>query len=149
MCVSPFLFSFFGLIFISNQVHYNQLLTKDGDQDKVPNELGEPIESVSSFPGTINGTPSSAVTLSTSAVTLKLLRVLQTLHSLCVESTGEHVKKYDGIQKASKELVDILRRIKLDSLWHELEECLRTVSVLEGVTKLDQCNEDEEDDEED
>jgi len=91
------------------------------------------------------GTPSSAVTLSTNAIELKLLRVLQLLHSLCFNLNGTNTKRSDEIPCASDELVSIYKKINLDALWDYLDGCLGTVSVLEGVTKLaeeqDKCSE--------
>lgn len=98
----------------------------------------------------MNGTPSSAVTLSTNSTELRLLRVLQTLHSLCAIPNDDQSKRNDEIPKASKELVTLLQGINLDALWQQLNACLSTVSVLEGVTKLsvdDEVKSNGEDDE--
>jgi len=82
----------------------------------------------------LSGTPSSAVTLSTSSSELKLLRVLQSLHSLCGE-TPEDVsnKKNDVGYAVNQELGCLLNSINLESLWEQLACCLKDVSVLEGV----------------
>ena len=101
---------------------------------------------MSSISGAMNGTPSSAVTLSTNNTELKLLRVLQTLFSLCAEPHGK--KKTNEIPKASKELVTLLQGINLDALWEQLNSCLSIVSVLEGVTKLSEEDEKKTEEEE-
>ncbi len=82
------------------------------------------------------------------------MRVLQALHSLCALSNDDQTKKNDEIPKASNELVNLLQGINLDSLWEQLNACLSTVSVLEGVTKLsdeddDKLNGEEEEDDDD
>ncbi len=74
----------------------------------------------------VAGTNSSAVSLSTSNSETKLLRVLQMLTSLCVQD--DEVNS-DG---NSTEFVSLLQSLKLESLWKQLESCLKTVSVLEG-----------------
>jgi len=78
-------------------------------------------------------TASSAVTLSTSTSELKLLRVLQTLQALCIDSGEESGKKNDNVV-VTDELVELLQAMKLESLWDQLSECLATVKVLEGVS---------------
>lgn len=83
----------------------------------------------------ISRIPASAVTLSSSSSEIKLLRVLQTLHSLCGD-TGDD-KKIDGQAKVSPELVSLLHSVELESLWQELSGCLRIVSVLEGLGHAD------------
>lgn len=88
----------------------------------------------------LSGTPSSAVTLSTSSSEIKLLRVLQTLHSLCGHNLEES-KKNDGSALISYELVTILRSINLEVLWEQLNSCLCIVSVLEGVSHIDDKSE--------
>ena len=81
------------------------------------------------------GIPSAAVTLSTSNSEVKLLRVLQTMHSLCAIATDEHGnKRYDGKFIVRKELVEFLHEIDLSPVWEQLTACLRVVSVLEGVS---------------
>lgn len=103
--------------------------------------------------GAINGAPSSAVTLSTNTAELKLLRVIQTLHSLCADPSRDHSKKQDVILSASPELVDLLQGIDLKPLWEQLNACLSIVLVLEGVTKLteedEKLNGDDDDDDDD
>lgn len=109
--------------------------TVNGPSDNVGNSTG----------GSKSGTPSSAVTLSTNTIELKLLRVLQLLHSLCFDSNGNNTKRNDEIPCANDELVSLLKNINLDALWDYLDACLGTVSVLEGVSKLaeeqDKCTE--------
>ena len=85
--------------------------------------------------------PSSAVSLSTSSSELKLLRVLQTLHSLCGEYTQEETAKSD--EGNSPEFVALLQNLDLESLWDELSTCLRTVSVLEGVAQTEDLEDSE------
>jgi len=121
------------------QAHYDQL--RAHSEDGVSCATGVSMDAVSSISGAMNGTPSSAVTLSTNSTDQKLLRVLQTLHSLCAESNGENSKKSDEIPKASKELVSLLQGINLNALWSQLTSCLSIVSVLEGVTKLSEDDE--------
>jgi len=77
------------------------------------------------------GTPSSAVSLSTSNSELKLLRVLQMLSSLCAQ---DDESKSEG---NPPEFVSLLQSLKLESLWDQLAVCLKTVSVLEGVADID------------
>jgi len=83
----------------------------------------------------ISRIPPSTVTLSSSSSEIKLLRVLQTLHSLCGD-TGDD-RKIDGQAKVSPELGSLLHSVELESLWHELSGCLRIVSVLEGLGHSD------------
>ena len=84
---------------------------------------------------------SSSVTLSTSTSELKLLRVLQTLYSLC-SVTGPDDQPSTSSRKhetfATKELVDILEGIHLDDLWKVLSSCLKAVKVLEGISSYDE-----------
>jgi len=97
----------------------------------------------------VSGTPSSAVTLSTSSSEIKLLRVLQTLHVLCGELHDDG-KKHEGNHiSISQELVDLLQSINLESLWDQLTSCLRLVSVLEGVSHADDEEESDADQDED
>jgi len=125
------------------QTHYGQLHTRV----EAPLGVLDNVDSSQSS-HTASGTPSSAVTLSTNNTEFKLLRVLQTLHNLCSGSSHEVMKRQDEIPIASKELVQFLEGINLDSLWEQLTECLGIVSVLEGVTKLTEDEEEktEEDD---
>jgi hypothetical protein len=86
----------------------------------------------------LGGSASATVALSTSTSEIKLLRVLQTLQSLCGESTDENGnKKTDGSVVVSEELVHLLREMDLENLWNELNECLKIVQVLEGVSSQD------------
>jgi hypothetical protein len=69
---------------------------------------------------------------------------------LCSIPNDDQSKRNDEIPKASKELVTLLQGINLDALWQQLNACLSTVSVLEGVTKLsvdDEVKSNGEDDE--
>ena len=75
----------------------------------------------------IAGSPSSAVSLSTSNSELKLLRVLQMLNALCAQ---EEDTKSEGIPP---EFDSLLKTLNLEALWNQLDICLKTVSVLEGV----------------
>ena len=76
--------------------------------------------------------PPSAVTLSSSSSELKLLRVLQTVHSLC-DDNDESNRKVGSIRATNSiELSSIFKTIDLDSLWEELSSCLKIVSVLSG-----------------
>ncbi len=74
----------------------------------------------------VAGTTSSAVSLSTSNSEMKLLRVLQMLTSLCDQ---DDEAKSEG---SSSEFVSLLRSLNLETLWKQLDSCLKTVSVLEG-----------------
>lgn len=86
----------------------------------------------------VTGAPSSAVSLSTSNSELKFLRVLQTIQSLCSEfdegNTGD---------SNSPEFALLVQSLDLEPLWKELEGCLHLVSVLEGVAKHEDVEEDE------
>jgi len=75
--------------------------------------------------------PASAVTLSSSSSEIKLLRVLQTLHTLCGDFDDNNKKSDGGI---SQELNNLFNNIDLHSLWFELTSCLRLVHILEGVS---------------
>jgi len=86
-------------------------------------------------------TPSSAVSLSTSSSELKLLRVLQTLHSLCNEYTQDEATK--GDDGNTPEFIALLRSLDLEALWDQLAECLRKVSILEGVAQDDEVDDNE------
>lgn len=84
------------------------------------------------------GIPGSAVALSTSSSELKLLRVLQTLQSLCGETIDEqNVKKSESQVFVTQEMLSLIKSIDLGSLWDELTSCLRMVSVLEGVSDME------------
>ena len=95
---------------------------------------------------TVAGTPSSAVSLSTGSSELKLLRVLQTLNSLCIEFAHDENAKSDGY---SAEFASLCRSIDLESLWNQLSLCLRMVSVLEGVTHFSALDDNDEDNNDD
>lgn len=92
---------------------------------------------ITKIPSSLVGSISSSVSLSTSTSELKLLRVLQTLQTLCNESLDESgVKKSNEIGTATPELVNLLSQLQLGLLWDELSCCLRVVQVLEGIKKL-------------
>jgi len=99
--------------------------TSDSEADR-PSKLGSA------------GHISSSVTLSTSSSELKLLRVLQTLQTLCGENWDESgSKKNDSSVIVTEELVDLLRRLEFNDLWDDLSSCLSVVQVLEGVKALE------------
>ena len=75
------------------------------------------------------GAPSSSVSLSGNSSELKLLRVLQTIQSLCNEFE-ENVTTEDEI---APDFILLVRTLDLEPLWSKLEECLRLVSIIEGV----------------
>ncbi|KAL7543885.1 hypothetical protein ACHAXR_013277 [Thalassiosira sp. AJA248-18] len=108
------------------------------------NGVGElmQVSAPSSDNDLVIGTPSSAVSLSTSNSELKLLRVLQMLNSLC---TQDDEAKTEG---NPPEFVSLLHSLKLESLWDQLSVCLKTVSVLEGCNIDVDETEGEGDDEE-
>ena len=84
----------------------------------------------------------SAVALSTSKNELKLLRVLQTLQSLCAENSDDLNERKNEVRVfVTQEMLTLTKSIDLGSLWDELSSCLRLVSVLEGV--IDAASEDE------
>lgn len=88
-----------------------------------------------------NPSATASVTFSTSTSELKLLRVLQTLQSLCSEVTEDNTaKRHDGIF-VTEELVELLRQMEFGELWDELSLCLDVVKLLEGVAQ----DEDEDD----
>jgi E3 ubiquitin-protein ligase HUWE1 len=95
------------------------------------------------------GTASSAVTLSTTSTDLKLLRVLQTLFSLCNSSQENNEAKKDDTRYVSQELLSILQKIELDNVWEQLTSCLNVVSFLEGVDTLTKEADDEKKDSDD
>lgn len=86
------------------------------------------------------GSPSRTVTLSNSSSELKLLRVLQTLQSLCSDSTADegNRRKMDSTVLATAEQVEILQGINLSELWQQLSSCLKVVRVLEGIATADE-----------
>lgn len=82
------------------------------------------------------GKISSSVTFSTSTSEIKLLRVLQTLQSMCSDIPDEsHGKKGEGVY-VTEELVHLLRQLDFGALWDELSSCLKIVQVLEGVATV-------------
>ena len=85
------------------------------------------------------GNAATSVALSTSTSELKLLRVLQALHSLCTDP-GEDTsgKKHDTSIIVTEELLHLLRQMQFDELWVELSACLKIVHVLEGVPHVDE-----------
>lgn len=107
-------------------------------------ESSNDISTVGNSPNndSIAGTPSSAVSLSTGSSELKLLRVLQTLNSLCIEFADDENAKSDGY---SAEFASLCQSIDLESLWNQLSLCLRMVSVLEGVTNFSALDDNDED----
>jgi hypothetical protein len=94
--------------------------------------------------------PSSAVTLTTSNSELKLLRVLQTLQSLCIDSSSEDGQKRrnEGKVFVTGELIEILQGINLSELWDQLTSCLKIVRVLEGISTADEIDDKNGDNEE-
>jgi len=126
------------------RLHYNQLSSNIVASNATSSSEVNNHESPASISN--NGTPSSAVTLSTNNTELKLLRVLQVLHNLC---TGTEAKKSTELPIASKELVNLLEGINLTALWEQLTGCLNIVSVLEGVTKVSGEEDDESEVEDD
>ncbi|KAL3924119.1 MAG: hypothetical protein SGILL_001241, partial [Bacillariaceae sp.] len=75
---------------------------------------------------------STSVAVSSSTAELKLLRVLQTLQSLC---TDEHATtRNGGPVVVNDEMVQLLSAMSLESLWSALSSCLKIVQVLEGVS---------------
>jgi len=83
----------------------------------------------------VGGAASTSVAVSTSTSELKLLRVLQTLQSLCTETADESSsKRNDGPVIVTGEIVELLEAMNLDNLWSELTSCLKVVQVLEGVS---------------
>ena len=85
---------------------------------------------------TIADHSSSSVTLSSSSSELKLLRVLQTLQSLCIDDVQDdhHVRKQDASNFVTMELIGILNKIHLGDLWEQLSACLNAVKILEGIS---------------
>jgi len=113
---------------ISATVDKNQNLIGTGEENSHPN-------SSSKHGNFVFGRGSStSVAVSTSTSELKLLRVLQTLQSLCTEAPEDgSSKRNDGIVVVTRELVQLLDAMNLDNLWSELTSCLKVVQVLEGV----------------
>jgi len=91
----------------------------------------------------LGGMASTSVAVSTSTSELKLLRVLQTLQSLCTETSDDgSSKRNDGPVIVTAELVQLLEAMNLDDLWAELTSCLKVVQVLEGVSIEDDADKD-------
>ena len=89
---------------------------------------------------TAGGSPSRTVTLSNSSSELKLLRVLQTLQSLCSDSTPDegNRRKNENTLLVTAEQIEILQGINLSELWEQLSSCLKVVRVLEGIATADE-----------
>eukprot|EP00804_Cyclotella_cryptica_P030429 CCRYP_008520-RB/>CCRYP_008520-RB protein AED:0.03 eAED:0.03 QI:213/1/1/1/1/1/14/495/4469 len=106
-----------------------------------------PVADILSKSEIVAGAPSSAVSFgtSTSNSEIKFLRVLQTLHSLCNEFSQDGNITNEG---SSPEFALLIESLDLESLWKELEACLRLVSVLEGVAHQDEMEENAVDGEE-
>ena len=115
------------------KLHQQKLGSTDGSKE-IPKD------------STVAGTPSSAVSLSIGSSEVKLLRILQTLNSLCIEFAQDENAKSDGF---SLEFASLCHSIHLESLWDQLSLCLRTVSVLEGVTNFNALDDDDEDNNDD
>jgi hypothetical protein len=113
-------------------LHQNELAKATANSESTPSE------SKRVFGGP---TASSSVTLSISSSELKLLRVLQTLQSLCVHSSqDEGGKRIEGSFVFTDELIEIFQTMKLDDLWSNLDSCLHVVKVLEGVTTVEEMD---------
>uniref|UniRef100_A0A7S4S0Y2 HECT-type E3 ubiquitin transferase n=1 Tax=Ditylum brightwellii TaxID=49249 RepID=A0A7S4S0Y2_9STRA len=125
------------------KLHQEQLLSEKAALDnKLDPEQSSNGGSSTSQSTLLSGTPSSAVTLSTSSSELRLLRVLQALHTLCGDTlSDDNGKKSEGTVFVTQELVTLLQSINLELLWDQLTSCLRVVSVLEGVARLDEVDE--------
>ena len=102
--------------------------------------MGPQAEGFSKSKGSASASASNSVTISTSTSELKLLRVLQTLQSLCADNS-EDAKKSEGAVMVTTEMVHLLKAMKLENLWDELTSCLKVVQVLEGVTNSDEEDE--------
>jgi len=116
-------------------MHKGQLSSSNSSSDNI-NTITTNENGISQ--GLQRATPGSAVALSTSTSELKLLRVLQTLQSLCAETSDEYTgKKNDSNLFVTQEMLSLLNSIDLGSLWDELMSCLKFVLVLEGVSDMD------------
>jgi len=126
------------------KLHREQLLrTQNGYNNPFGSDSKSHYGQIASTPSNslLSGTPSSAVTLSTSSSELKLLRVLQSLYTLCGETLDDCSNKRNDMENVvSQELVSLINSINLESLWEQLTSCLRVVSILEGVTNVDEIN---------
>jgi len=98
-------------------------------------EISSKTASNGKISSSVGGAASTSVAVSTSTSELKLLRVLQTLQSLCTETSDDgSSKRNDGPVIVTGELVQLLDAMNLDNLWAELTSCLKVVQVLEGVS---------------
>mmetsp|Transcript_18951 Transcript_18951/g.39006 ORF Transcript_18951/g.39006 Transcript_18951/m.39006 type:complete len:905 (+) Transcript_18951:2-2716(+) len=112
--------------------------TVNKNQGELPETANEGTKGSS-----VVGTASTSVAVSTSTSELKLLRVLQTLQSLCTETSDDgSSKRNDGPVIVTGELVQLLEAMNLDDLWAELTSCLKVVQVLEGVSIGDDTDKD-------
>ena len=87
--------------------------------------------------------PSATVTLSTSSSELKLLRVLQSLLSLCSVANEDGSKRSDNISTVRQDFVPLVESLNLHPVWEQLTGCLRDVSILEGVSNSTDGNDEE------
>lgn len=87
--------------------------------------------------------PSATVTLSTSSSELKLLRVLQSLLSLCSVASEDGSKRSDNISTVRQDFVPLVESLNLHPVWEQLTGCLRDVSILEGVSNSTDGNDEE------
>jgi len=136
---------------LSTQLDDASRLQKE-QQESTPSEITATLQALSyaqaSEEGKVTSTfkvssiPASAVTLSANSSELKLLRVLQTLHALCGDPNDD---KKSEQPKVTSELVSLLHSVELEHLWEQLSSCLRVVSVLEGVSKEDDEDDNEND----
>jgi E3 ubiquitin-protein ligase HUWE1 len=102
--------------------------------DSKGSKAGNLADSDGKRSSSVSGSASTSVAVSTSTSELKLLRVLQTLQSLCSDSPDDLSKKNDGAIVVTDEMVQLLDAMALDELWAELTSCLKVVQVLEGVS---------------
>ena len=95
-----------------------------------------------------SGSAATSVALSSTSSESKLLRVLQTLHSLCADPGEESTsRKHDTTIIVTGELVHLLCQMQFDDLWTELSACLKVVHVLEGVHQTDEVDAEDADEE--
>lgn len=113
------------------------LQEKPPSHDTNSSDVALPVADILFKNESVAGAPSSAVSFgtSTSNSEIKFLRVLQTLHSLCTEFSQEENSTDEG---NSPEFALLIQSLELESLWKELQTCLRLVSVLEGVAHQDE-----------
>lgn len=92
---------------------------------------------------------SVGVSLSTSYAELKLLRVLQMISNLCaIEEQAEDSSSPDHLPDSTFIALMQSDGLGLERLWEQLEVCLKTVSVLEGISddvQLDEAEEEADD----